>query len=256
MRHTVGMAVDNYSAPFHVQAGASPVYLVLCDHASNAIPEPYHALGLNPRDLERHIAWDIGARGVSQELSRRLDCPAVLGGSSRLLIDLNRDIDDSGSITAENDNTFVPGNLSVSDEERATRVRRFYAPYHAQIGAMLDEQLARRVKPIVISVHSFNPKIGTIERPWQVSLLWTQARAPVVPLIEWFAAQGFCVGENQPYDARILGGHTIEQHALHRRLPHAIFEIRNDEIGTPAQQQEWGARLHRAIIETRFGLVD
>lgn len=250
------MAVDKYSAPFHVQAGASPTYLVLCDHASNAIPESYDALGMNPCDLERHIAWDVGARGVSLELSRKLDCPAVLGGSSRLLIDLNRDIDDSGSITAENDNTFVPGNLSVSDEERAMRVRQFYAPYHAQIDAMLDEQLARRVKPVVISVHSFNRMMGSIERPWQVSLLWTQVREPVVPLIEWFAAQGFRVGENQPYDARILGGHTIEQHALHRQLPHVIFEIRNTEIETPQQQKEWGERLHQAIVETRFGRAD
>ncbi|MEZ5463455.1 N-formylglutamate amidohydrolase [Dokdonella sp.] len=247
------MAVDTYTAPFHVQTGGSHAFLVLCDHASNAIPESYNALGMRPCDLERHIAWDIGARGVSLELAKRMDCPAVLGGSSRLLIDLNRDIDDSGSIVAENDNTFVPGNLSVSDEERALRVRHFYAPYHAHIEAMLDELLARRVKPVVISVHSFNRMMGGIERPWQVAVLWSQAREPIVPLIEWFAGQGFQVGENQPYDARILGGHTIEQHAMHRQLPHVIFEIRNDEIATPQQQQAWGQRLHRAIIETRFG---
>ena len=254
MLHTVGMAIDHYSAPFHLQSGASPRYLVLCDHASNAVPESYSALGMSARDLERHIAWDIGARGVSEALALKLDCPAVFGGTSRLLIDLNRDIDDSGSITAENDNTFVPGNLSVSADERASRVRQYYAPYHAHIEAHLDEQLARRVKPILISVHSFNAKMGGNERPWQVALLWTQAREPVVPLIEWFAAQGFRVGENQPYDARILGGHTIEQHALHRKLPHVIFEIRNNEIETPRQQQEWGELLHAAIVQTRFGL--
>lgn len=253
MLHTVGMAVDPYTAPFHLQSGASPRYLVLCDHASNAIPESYRALGMSANDRERHIAWDIGARGTSESLARKLDCPAVFGGTSRLLIDLNRDIDDSGSIIAENDNTFVPGNLSVSDDERATRVRQFYAPYHAHIDAYLDEQLARRVRPILISVHSFNPNMGSKERPWQVALLWTQAREPVVPLIEWFAAQGFRVGENQPYDARILGGHTIERHALQRHLPHVIFEIRNNEIETPQQQRKWGERLHRAIVETRFG---
>ena len=35
--------------------------LVLCDHASNAIPPEFGALGLPPEQLKRHIAYDIGA---------------------------------------------------------------------------------------------------------------------------------------------------------------------------------------------------
>ncbi|MCB1570732.1 MAG: hypothetical protein KDI72_06780, partial [Xanthomonadales bacterium] len=76
------------------------------------------------------------------------------------------------------------------------------------------------------------------------------------PLIDWFAAQGYQVGDNRPYDARVLGGHTLECHALRRNLAHVLFEVRNNEIGTARQQQEWGERLHRAIVETRFGMHD
>ncbi len=34
--------------------------VILCDHASNAIPPEYGDLGLPPTELARHIAWDIG----------------------------------------------------------------------------------------------------------------------------------------------------------------------------------------------------
>jgi predicted N-formylglutamate amidohydrolase len=256
MRHTGSMTVDTYSAPFHVHPGIRTTHLVVCDHASNAVPDSYAALGLSAQELERHIAWDVGARGVSLALARKLECTAILGGSSRLLIDLNRDIDDATSISAEVDNTFVPGNCTISDDERTARVRQFYTPYHAQVEAFLDELLARRIKPTLISVHSFTPKFGSIERPWPIAVLWKKSRDPVLPLIEWFSAQGYRVGDNQPYDARILGGHTLEQHALRRNLPHVLFELRSNEIETPQQQQAWGERLHRAIVETRFGTGD
>ena len=38
--------------------------LLLCDHASNRIPAEFGRLGLPEGELERHIAWDIGAAGV------------------------------------------------------------------------------------------------------------------------------------------------------------------------------------------------
>ena len=35
--------------------------ILLCDHASNRIPEEYVGLGLEAAQFERHIAYDIGA---------------------------------------------------------------------------------------------------------------------------------------------------------------------------------------------------
>jgi predicted N-formylglutamate amidohydrolase len=249
------MAVDVYTAPFHVYPGSQRAFLVLCDHASNAVPKRYGSLGLGPHELERHIAWDIGARGVALALASKLDCPVILGGSSRLLVDLNRCIDDPTSILGESDNTIVPRNLAINDEERAARIRQFHMPYHARIGAHLDALLARGVRPTLISVHSFSPSLGSIARPWPVAVLWKQAREPVAALIHWFVAQGFLVGDNRPYDARILLGWTLEHHAVRRDLPHVLFEMRNDGIETVRAQRVWAARLYRAMVETRFGLT-
>ncbi|MGL6181181.1 MAG: N-formylglutamate amidohydrolase, partial [Aestuariivirga sp.] len=45
--------------------------LILCDHASNALPPEYGDLGLPAEQFERHIAYDIGARAVVLGLAAR-----------------------------------------------------------------------------------------------------------------------------------------------------------------------------------------
>ena len=51
---------------FRILPGRSDTGLVLvCDHASNDIPEPYGTLGLPAEQLRRHIAYDIGAAAVA-----------------------------------------------------------------------------------------------------------------------------------------------------------------------------------------------
>jgi hypothetical protein len=51
-------------------------FLVLCDHASNALPPSYGSLGLPVAELERHIAYDIGAAPVTEILAQLLGVPA------------------------------------------------------------------------------------------------------------------------------------------------------------------------------------
>ena len=63
--------------------------LIICDHASNAIPQGYGTLGLPREALERHIAYDIGAAEVTRALAGLIGAPAVLSTYSRLLIDPN-----------------------------------------------------------------------------------------------------------------------------------------------------------------------
>ncbi len=48
------------------------------------------SLGLPAHELERHIAYDIGAEQVARGLSKRLDAPLVLQRYSRLVYDCNR----------------------------------------------------------------------------------------------------------------------------------------------------------------------
>ena len=63
---TAGSGFSPFEAvPGALDAGA----LIICDHASNAFPPGYGALGLPRETLERHIAYDIGAAWLTR-LSR------------------------------------------------------------------------------------------------------------------------------------------------------------------------------------------
>src|SRR3546814_16599363 len=63
--------------------------LIVGDHASNHVPADIN-LAIHPRLLNDHIALDIGVAAVAQMLTEQLGCAAILGGASRLVIDLNR----------------------------------------------------------------------------------------------------------------------------------------------------------------------
>ena len=73
--------------PYHIDgADRSGRWLVTCDHAANTVPQAIAGgdLGLHPVDMERHIAYDVGAAGVARALGSLLDSPAILSNFSRL----------------------------------------------------------------------------------------------------------------------------------------------------------------------------
>ena len=221
--------------------------ILLCDHASNALPAEYGTLGLPPAELERHIGYDIGAAAVTRALARRLGAPAVLTRFSRLLIDPNRGADDPTLVMRLSDGALVPGNARIGRDEVLARIDRFYRPYHGAIAALVNDKLARDVVPILFAVHSFTPVWRGQPRPWHVTLLWDSDPRVARPLIEAFSRDpGLVVGDNEPYDGA-LEGDTLYQHATLRGLPNALVEIRQDLIGTPEGAEEWAGRLARAL---------
>ena len=70
-----------------------------------------------PEAFRRHIAYDIGAAGVTRRLAALLSCPAVLTTFSRLLIDPNRGADDPTLIMRISDGAVVP--VTSDPAERA-----------------------------------------------------------------------------------------------------------------------------------------
>src|ERR1019366_10375597 len=52
--------------------------LFLCDHAANALPSSYGALGLAKEQLSSHIAYDIGAAWITRHLAGVFGAPAIL----------------------------------------------------------------------------------------------------------------------------------------------------------------------------------
>ena len=109
-------------------------FVIICDHALNRVPAELNDLGLPEAELRRHIAWDIGAAGVAAELSRIFNAPLVMSEVSRLVIDCNRHLDAADPIPGQSDGTVIPGNLNISDDEKARRIRSWFDSYHGDVG--------------------------------------------------------------------------------------------------------------------------
>ena len=223
-------------------AGQAPVVLV-CDHASNAIPAALGQLGLGPAELAQHIAWDIGAAQVTRLLATRLDAPAVLGGYSRLVVDCNRAPGDPTSIAEVSDGIVIPGNQDVDDALADARLNAVFWPYHHAI----TQALAHRWRhgqgqaPALIAIHSFTPTMNGFERPWQLGVLWNRDPRLAEPLIVQFQANpALCVGDNEPYSGRDVG-FTMNTHGGAAGLPHVEVEIRQDLIADEQGCECWAA---------------
>lgn len=230
-----------------INPDGDPRFLFLCDHASNALPERYGTLGLSEAELERHIAWDIGAGDVVRHLSATFEAPAILALYSRLVIDLNREPLDPTLVMQISDGAIIPGNRSVSADERQYRLKHFFEPYHLAITAEIDRALASNQVPLLVSVHSFTPTWKTFQRPWHIGLLWDRDNRAVKPLkaaLERHA--NLVVGDNQPYSGE-LKGDCLYTHGTLRGLPHILVEIRQDLIETAEGAAKWAGILEAGL---------
>jgi predicted N-formylglutamate amidohydrolase len=236
-------------AAFHALEGAADAQaLIICDHACRDMAVDYSDLGLNEAQLREHIAWDIGAGDVSRRLSALMGIPAVLCGTSRLIIDCNRMLDDPSSIPEVSDGVIVPGNQSLSMEQRAQRARRHFWPYHGEIIRRIGEMTSRGSQPLLISVHSFTPSMNGFERPWHVGLLWDHYEALSRRVVaELRHEPDLVVGENQPYTGWEPRGYALHAYGEGMELPMCVFEIRQDLIETADGAAAWAARLAKAL---------
>ncbi len=234
--------------PYEIVAGQGHARLILlCDHASNRIPEEYGDLGLEASQFERHIAYDIGAAALTRGLAGRLGASAVLSCFSRLLIDPNRGMDDPTLIMRLSDGAVVPGNRDVDAAERARRLARFHQPYHQAIAAVVEKVKAEGHVPFLVSIHSFTPVWRGWQRPWHVGILWDRDEAVARGMIRGFLAQGdLVVGDNEPYHGA-LEGDTLNTHGTKAGLPHALVEVRQDLIAAKTGVDEWVERVAKVI---------
>jgi predicted N-formylglutamate amidohydrolase len=224
-------------------------FIILCDHASNRIPVELDNLGLPESELERHIAWDIGAAGITTELSDIFDAPAILCGTSRLVIDCNRQLHARDLIPEASDGTTIPGNRNLSEAARQLRIEQWFEPYHAAVESVIADREARRLPSIALSIHSMTPWLAGTARVWQIALSSQNDRSLVEPMLEALRRPGdLMVGDNQPYDLDPAVDYSIPFHAMRRGLPYLQVEFRQDEVADAAGQDRWARRFADSLV--------
>ena len=204
--------------------------------------------------MGRHIAYDVGAAGVTRHLAAQLNAPAVLSTYSRLVIDPNRGEDDPTLMMRLYDGSIIPGNRHATVAERHRRLALYHRPYHETLAQTITDT----PKAAIVAIHSFTSQLkGRAPRPWEISVLFSDhddrlSRALIAELSE---EENLCVGVNEPYHGH-LPEDALHRHGLRTGRLHTLVEIRNDLIETPAQQLAWATRLAPLLERARTSLKE
>jgi predicted N-formylglutamate amidohydrolase len=242
--------MSNVSEPFTSfnDGGSAPV-LVLCDHASNAVPSWLPDLGISKDALSSHIGWDIGALMMAERIAERIDAPGVFSSYSRLVLDCNRPLAHAGLIPEVSDGTAIPGNIGLNKEQTGERIERVFLPYHFAIADKLAGFAARQIEPFVLSVHSCTHVMDNFQRPWSIGIAHSPDERVSRPLVGALENSGsFQVGDNEPY-AVDESDYTVVAHGLERGLRHVLVEVRQDLIDDRKGAHLWADILFDALIE-------
>jgi predicted N-formylglutamate amidohydrolase len=231
---------ENRHDAYDIQGADRPgPWLVTCDHATNRVPDWLGGtLGIAPEDMERHIAYDVGARGLSLALGQALNSPVICSDFSRLVIDPNRGEDDPTLVMKLYDGTIIPANRHVGPDQVRERLERLYRPYHDAYAGLAPGRA-------ILAIHSFTPCLkGRPLRPWHIGVLHSPADARLsLAVLDGLRTQSdWCVGDNEPYSGH-LPGDAIDRHALVPGRHNTLIEVRNDLIVSAAAQQDWAQRL-------------
>ena len=237
--------------PYHIYGEDRPGrWIITVDHARNTVPLEINQgdLGLAPADMERHIAYDIGALGVSLRLGELMNSPVIASNFSRLVIDPNRGANDPTLIMRLYDGTLIPANAEIDLQEEQRRKSCYYDPYHAALAQLADS----REDPIILAMHSFSPRLnGKAQRPWQVAVLHAaHDRRNLGPhVIARLREDGdLTVGDNEPYHGH-LPEDSVDRVALQKDRMNVLIEVRQDLIADDAGQHAWADRLAPVLAD-------
>jgi predicted N-formylglutamate amidohydrolase len=231
------------------ERGRSP-FVIVVDHASRRIPRRLGSLGLPPSELQRHIAWDIGALAVARRVAAALDAPLVAQNYSRLVIDCNRDPKVAASIPRSSESVEIPGNIGLSDDEAAARRDEIFAPYHHRVSALLDARLAANRPTILVAQHTMTHIFHGARREMHAAVLYNRDRRFAGLTLDALRRDAsLLIADNEPYFVSDETDYTIPHHGEARGLPHVEIEIRQDLVSGESGQAEWAERIARALEE-------
>ncbi|WP_238372365.1 N-formylglutamate amidohydrolase [Heliomarina baculiformis] len=119
--------------PFSIQGETRPGWwLVTSDRTRNTVPS-----GVKPKPTwpaagrhQRHIAYDIGARGLSLHVARLLNAPVIASSYSRLVTDPNRGEDAPTLLMKVYDGTIIRANRHADGTEQERRLDAHDRPYN------------------------------------------------------------------------------------------------------------------------------
>lgn len=223
-------------------------FVFVCEHASSHIPAAWADLGLTGDTRHAHIAWDPGALDLARGLLQRLGGVLVHAPVSRLVYDLNRAPDQIGAMPPRSEIFDIPGNAAITAAERLARTQALYLPFHSRLHAEIAARIARGIKPVVVTVHSFTPIYHGQPRAVEFGVIHDADQAFARAIVA-HAPEGLNTQLNAPYSAADGVTHSLRLQATPYGLTNAMLELRNDLIATPAAADAMAARLALCLAQ-------
>ena len=212
-----------------------------CEHASNALHDPWQWPEADRWLVDTHWASDIGAGAFTRRVAALMNAPAVLSKFSRLLIDPNRPLDSDTLFRQNADGHQVHLNEGLLETDRQQRIDRFYRPYHAAVS-----QMVRRSRgDTVFSIHSFTDNYEGDARTLEIGVLFDDDEEPAYRLIGHLASAGFHVLPNEPWSGKGGLAYSPVRHAKERGWTALEIEVRQDLIVQDAFAQRLAEALAR-----------
>ena len=233
-------------------------FVIVCDHASNRIPEDWSIVRLCRGCASN--AHRLGLRRISGGAASGVaaGCAAIVAGclpTDHRLQPRARCRAVSSSPRAEG--RPVPANRALSADERSRRLGRIHAPYHAAIDACLTRRDEARRPTMFVAIHSFTPVYFGKPRPWQIGIVFGDDRRLADILIRKLQSDpALTVGGQRAIFARRPGLLYRRAPCRPRRLPAAMIEIRNNEIGELKASKTGRTRLASLLIGAKGSLLE
>lgn len=228
-------------------AGGHADVLLVCEHASNYIPDHLDNLGLEQDALNSHVAWDPGALAVARNMSRIMDAPLVASTVSRLVYDCNRPPKAADAMPKHSEVFDIPGNANLNTEQIADRVETVYEPFRS----LLADTIANATSPpVLVTLHSFTPVYLGKPRAVEIGLLHDRDKRLANAMLDLAPAHtDLNTQRNNPYGPKDGVTHTLKLHALPNGLLNVMIEVRNDLIATKTAQEEIAKMLAGLVTQ-------
>ena len=222
-------------APVEILSGVGCPVILLCEHASLELPDPW----IWPKEdqwlVGTHWSWDIGVDEFCRLLANTTGCSAILARFSRLLIDVNRDLGAPTLIRKQADGRIIKLNHEVSEDEMRSRIENYWLKYHDAA-----HQLVHSVtKGFVLGLHSFTDNYEGSKRTMEVGVLFDQDEDVGVWSADWLRERGLNVVVNEPYSGKNGLMYSPQRHATANHRKTIELEIRQDLLGDNDWRMKW-----------------
>jgi predicted N-formylglutamate amidohydrolase len=183
-------------------------------------------------------------------MAKKAGFAAILGGVSRLVVDLNRYPHEDAVVPQSSDGIEIPANL-LNAFDRQARLDQYFHPYHNA----LSDIIARTRPSLLLSLHSFTPQLESQPeelRPWEIGVLYNEDDRAARIAIPNLRDAGLNVGDQLPYSGKLLNA-TMNRHGEGNNLAYLGIEMRQDMVADSTGQARFAvllANLCKNISET------